>query len=153
MTVYRGLGCSCEQGLVVSAVLGLDSGTVYEIVGETPHYSRIRLGASVGSSNASNVQEPHEMGIVVEAVTVSSHSLNIPVSCWTLRDPRDATQDAGLRRCAQRPIRELYAASIYPQVRTLAVNMVKRAVDSAVQNGAVHHRSLSYQAKNARLPR
>jgi sugar phosphate isomerase/epimerase len=78
------------------------------------------------------------MAQVVDAATVFPYPFNMPVSRQTLREFRCASQDLGLLLLVHGPIWELYTASIHPQIHALGVEMVKRAIDFAVQIDAVH---------------
>lgn len=101
--------------------------------------TKIRFGASLGRWNGSDVSARlEEMAQVVDAATVFPYPFNMPVSRQTLRDFRRTSQDLGLMLLVHGPIWELYTASIYPQVQALGVDMVKRAIDFAVQIDAIH---------------
>ena len=101
--------------------------------------AQIKLGASLGRWNGSDVgARLAEMAQVVEAATVFPYPFNMPISRQTLRDFRRTSHDLGLLLLVHGPIWELYTASIYPQVRALGVDMVKRAIDFAVEIDAVH---------------
>jgi sugar phosphate isomerase/epimerase len=101
--------------------------------------AQIKFGASLGRWNGSDVgARLEEMAQVVDAATVFPYPFNMPVSRQTLHQFRRTSQDLGLMLLVHGPIWELYTASIYPQVRALGVEMVKRAIDFAVQIDAVH---------------
>ena len=99
----------------------------------------IRFGASLGHWSASDVTAKlTEMAQVVDAATVFPYPFNMPVSRHTVRDFRCASRDLGLLLLVHGPIWELYTASIHSQIHSNGVEMVKRAVDFAVEIDAIH---------------
>lgn len=99
----------------------------------------IRVGASLGAWTPATVLDKlRDMAAAARATAIFPYPWNLPVPGRVLREIHDVSRDLDLRLVVHGPIWEVYTASVYPQVRTAGVEMIKRAIDFAVSIGAVH---------------
>ncbi len=105
-------------------------------MGHTPH---IMFGASLGAWRASDIlSKLKQMAAAADATTIYPYPWNLPVSHGLLHDIRQLSDDLGLTLLVHGPCWEVYTASVYPDIRVLGVEAIKRTIDFASAIGALH---------------